>query len=113
MPTITLKKVAPRVRFGSWPCENARVLRRRRMAFSSVRCSFLLARGLAYVELCTPATPSLFDDPPSLRTEGHFIKKVFVVVATSLLPSRRGLRHRVLSMRLLFVPQGSGGHLIC
>ena len=36
---------------GSWPCDNAGVLRRRRIAFSSVRCSFLsrearlLARG--------------------------------------------------------------------
>src|SRR5262249_43884412 len=30
---------------GSWLCENADVLRHRRMAFSSVKCSFLLARG--------------------------------------------------------------------
>src|SRR5215468_7003116 len=30
---------------GSWLCENADVLRRRRMAFSSIGCSFLLARG--------------------------------------------------------------------
>src|SRR5262245_48008820 len=32
-------------RYGSWLCENADVLRRRRMAFSSIGCSFLLARG--------------------------------------------------------------------
>src|SRR5262245_7204262 len=32
-------------RYGSWLCENADVLRRRRIAFSSARCSFLLARG--------------------------------------------------------------------
>src|SRR5262245_13700973 len=32
-------------RSGSWLCENADVLRRRRIAFSSARCSFLLARG--------------------------------------------------------------------
>jgi len=31
--------------FGSWLCENAVVLRRRRIAFSSTRPSFLLARG--------------------------------------------------------------------
>src|SRR5262245_36740403 len=30
---------------GSWLCENADVLRRRRIVFSSVRCSFLLARS--------------------------------------------------------------------
>src|SRR5262249_53035955 len=30
---------------GSWQYENADVLRRRRMAFSIVRCSFLLTRG--------------------------------------------------------------------
>src|SRR5215510_10786654 len=30
---------------GSWLCENADVLRRRRITFSSARCSFLLARG--------------------------------------------------------------------
>jgi len=30
---------------GSWLRENADVLRRRRMAFSRVRCSFPLARG--------------------------------------------------------------------
>src|SRR5262249_21144327 len=30
---------------GSWLCENADVLRRRRMAFSRLRCSNLLARG--------------------------------------------------------------------
>jgi hypothetical protein len=33
------------VRNGSWLCENADVLRRRRIAFSSARCFFLLARG--------------------------------------------------------------------
>src|SRR5262249_50936546 len=31
--------------FRSWLCKNADVLRRRRMVFSSVRCSFLLARS--------------------------------------------------------------------
>src|SRR5262249_59712817 len=30
---------------GSWVCENGDVLRRRRIVFSSARCSFLLARG--------------------------------------------------------------------
>src|SRR5215468_6637288 len=68
-----------------------------------------------YVELSTPAAPSLFDGPPSLSTEGHLIKYVLVVVVASLLGSRRRLRHRVrvLSMRLLLVPQWRGGHSIC
>ena len=64
-----------------------------------------------YVELCTPAALSLFDVPPSLGTEGHFIKELFVIVAAPLLGSRR--RHRVLWMRLFFVPQWGGSHLIC
>src|SRR5262249_60011362 len=37
--------LAADVSSGSWLCENADVLRRRRITFSSARCSFLLARG--------------------------------------------------------------------
>jgi hypothetical protein len=70
-------------------------------------------RGWPYVELCAPAAPSLFDDPPPLRTEWHFIKKIFVVVAASFLGSRSRLYQRVLSMRLLFVPHWGGSHLTC
>jgi hypothetical protein len=75
--------------------------------------SISVLRPRDYVELSTPAAPSLFDGPPSLSTEGQLIKYVFVVVAASLLGSRRRLRHRVLSMRLLLVPEWRGGHLIC
>jgi hypothetical protein len=37
------------VSFGSWLCENAGVLRRRRMRFSNARCLRILARGPRYV----------------------------------------------------------------
>jgi hypothetical protein len=55
----------------------------------------------------------LVDVPPSLRAEWHFIKKMFIVVATSLLGLTGRLRHCVLSMGLLFVPQWGSGHLAC
>ena len=51
------------------------------------------------------------DVPPSLRAEWHFIKKVFIVAAASLFGLTRRLRCRVLSMRLLFIPQWGSGHL--
>ena len=38
----------PIIRCGSWLCENAGVLRRRRMLFSSAGCLGLLARGSSY-----------------------------------------------------------------
>jgi len=53
------------------------------------------------------------DVPPSLRAEWHFIKNVFIVVAASLRGSTRRFCYRVLSMRLLFIPQWGSGHLIC
>jgi hypothetical protein len=43
--------------------------------------------------------------PPLPGTEGRLVQKLFLVVAARLLGSR------VLSMRLLFVPQWGGGHL--
>ena len=58
-------------------------------------------RCLASIRL---AVLLVVDSPPSLRTEGHFIKKVLVVVACPLCGSIRRLRHCVLSVRLLFVP---------
>ena len=54
---------------------------------------------------------SLVDVPPIPRTEGYFIKKLFMVVAASLLGSTRRHRHRGLAMRLLFVLQWSSDHL--
>ena len=53
----------------------------------------------------------LIDVPPSPRAERHFIKKVFIVVAASLLRSARRRRHRALPIRLLFVPHWGSGHL--
>ena len=38
-------------------------------------------------DLSTSGTLSLVDFPPFLRTEGHLIEKLFVVVATALLGS--------------------------
>src|SRR5262249_32019593 len=45
-----LRSAQADVSCGSWPCEKADVLRRRRIAFSSVARPFLLARG----RLATP-----------------------------------------------------------
>src|SRR5262249_11364852 len=63
------------------------------------------------VDLSTTGARSPVDVPPLPRTEGHFIKKLFMVVAASLLGSTRRRRHRVLAMRLLFVLQWSSDHL--
>jgi len=38
-------------------------------------------------DLSTSGAPSLVDVPPFLRTEGHLIEKLFVVVAAALLGS--------------------------
>jgi hypothetical protein len=54
---------------------------------------------------------SLVDVPPSPRTEGDFIKKLLIVVATSLLELTRRLRHHLLAMHLLFVLQWGSGYL--
>jgi hypothetical protein len=46
LPCVNKSNRMPVQMSGSaWPCENADLLRRRRMAFSSIKCSFLLARG--------------------------------------------------------------------
>ena len=63
------------------------------------------------VDLSTTGARSPVDVPPLPRTEGHFIKKLFMVVVASLLGSTRRHRHRVLAMRLLFVLQWSSDHL--
>jgi len=51
------------------------------------------------------------DVPPSLRAEWHFIKNVLIVAAASLGGLTRRLCYRVLSLRLLFIPQWGSGHL--
>jgi len=66
------------------------------------------------IDLSSAAVLRLVDIPPSKGTERHFIKNLLIVVAASLLCSTRRLRHRVLSMRLLFVSQrGSSSPLTC
>jgi hypothetical protein len=51
------------------------------------------------------------DVPPSVRSEWHFIKNVFIVIAASLGEATWRLCYRVLSMCLFFIRPGGSGHL--
>jgi two-component system, NtrC family, sensor kinase len=78
-----------RVISGSWLCENAGVLRRRRMRFSNARCLRLLARGPRYVtHRCSAAKIS------QIRRFLHFLCTAALRLHATMCRQRRRLGGR-------------------